>query len=88
MIGPFFGYSRYSPPPGLDVVLAGHRLAVELTQGEFDEGLWRSILSLLGPLFRIPSTQIDKTVRGAFDIKEGETENPTVLLTGPRRDEQ
>lgn len=80
------GFSQYEGPAGLSAFGSSIGFAAQLSQGEADEAFWRSLIAASGPIFHLPAVQIDRTLRGAAALYNGETDNPAALLLGPPRD--
>jgi hypothetical protein len=81
------GYD-YTVSPIMEGYRSLDRLKSSFTSDEFDE--WRatkSALDVVGYTFGLPSKQISKTLEGAAQLGEGDTENPLVLLFGKERNE-
>ena len=77
------GYSPgYSGPVGVRVIADTERAIEQVSQGEFDAALRKSIVNLSGDVFGIPSAQINRSVTGLDAIVEGKTINPAALAFG------
>jgi hypothetical protein len=79
------GGLEYRGPSGLRMVSDVNRALVQIKQGEFDRALRKSIITLMGTTFGIPSAQINDTIDGIEALYEGETENVLAPVTGVRR---
>lgn len=75
----------YGGPAGTRVIQNIYSAAAQITQGEADEGLWKSLNALAGVIFRYPAAQVQRTVDGFVALAEGETGDPRALLYGPPR---
>ena len=62
---------------------ANKNLALQAWQGEFDRGLVKSAVNLVGPLLSVPSSQIWKTGDGITRLVEGEDLSPWEALVNP-----
>jgi len=80
--GAISGAVGYSGPAGARVFGELGRLGKQVSQGEADEALLRSVNSVAGVLLHYPSGQIDKTVRGLRDLANGDA-GPAAPLVGP-----
>jgi hypothetical protein len=81
----FGGASTYSGPTGFRWVGDIGKAGVQAKQGELDSAFFRSLVNLVGDLTGAPSVAINRTLRGAEALIEGETDNPLALVTGFRR---
>ena len=77
--GPSFGYQG---PGGLRPIADATKLAQQAKQREFDEAFARSAINLAGSAAGIPSAQINRSIKGANALAEGDTDNPAALLFG------
>lgn len=75
----FYGYAG---PSGLRPIDDGFKFVQQAVQGEFDHAFVRASINLLGDVFGIPSAQINRTIKGAEALQDGETDNPAALLMG------
>jgi hypothetical protein len=76
----------YTGPAGASIIGQTGNVVKQLAQGENDEALWRSLNRAAGTAFHYPAAQVDRTVRGAIAVAEGEA-GPQALLVGPPRTE-
>lgn len=76
------GVAGYTGPAGARFFGEVGRFGKQVAQGEADEALARSANSMLGILLHYPSTQLDRTMRGAIAVSEGEA-GPEAVLLGP-----
>ena len=83
--GPVSGYDYAGPPVGR-VVNELSRVGTQVAQGEADEGLAMSSISLLGVSLGIPTTQILRSWRGWKAWDEGEAPAASILLGPPPKD--
>lgn len=75
----------YGGPAGLRFFQEIDKLGQQIGQGEVDKALLKSANNVAGVLFHYPSGQINRTADGIVALVDGKTENPVVVLTGPRR---
>jgi hypothetical protein len=78
----------YQGPAGTRILQQIYATAQQLSQGEVDEGLLKSLNSTAGVIFRYPASQAQRSVDGFIALQEGETDNPLALLFGPPREEK
>jgi hypothetical protein len=83
--GPVSGYD-YSGPPVGRVITELNKTGKQVAQGEMDEGLAKSAISLLGVTLGIPTTQILRSWRGWLAWEEGDAPASSVLLGPPQKD--
>lgn len=83
--GAIQGFSRYGGPAGVSTFGKVFEFGNQVAQAEADEAFYRSALKAAGPLFHIPSTQIDRTTRGVYSLANDETDDLGVILFGPPR---
>lgn len=82
----FTGQGRdYGGPSGLRWVGDLGKAATQIGQGDADQALLKSLVSVLGDFLRLPSAQINRTITGVEALSEGETENPGSVMFGFRR---
>lgn len=82
----FTGQGRdYGGPSGLRWVGDLGKAATQIGQGDADQALLKSLVSVLGDFLRLPSAQINRTITGVEALSEGETENPGTVMFGFRR---
>lgn len=85
-VGDNFGYQG---PAGLrpfaDLITFGQQLNKSIEQGEVTPGLQRTSVNLGGAVTGLPSAQINRFLKGAEAISEGETSNPAALVFGFQR---
>lgn len=81
---PFAG--QYGGPVGMRAAADVLKLAQQIGQGETDIALVKALISVAGDIFRLPSVQINRTITGANALDEGDTDNPTALVFGFKRD--
>jgi hypothetical protein len=72
----------YSGPAGLRFFSDLGKLGKQVSQGELDEALRRSLVNVGGVLLHLPSGQVNKTLDGINALNEGKTDNPAALLFG------
>lgn len=77
------GTRGYAGPAGARFLEMLYNLGGQAKQGTLDEGLWKAANSVAGVLFRYPSGQVQRTVDGWIALREGRTQNPMAVLTGP-----
>lgn len=75
----------YSGPAGLRFFSDLGKLGKQVSQGELDEALRRSLVNVGGVLLHLPSGQVNKTLDGINALNEGKTDNPAALLFGVER---
>lgn len=76
----------YGGPSGGRFFGEVYKLAQQAHQGEADAAFAKALSNVIGIVFHLPSTQVNRTVEGAVALKEGETSNPLVLVAGPPKD--
>lgn len=81
--GALQGFS-YQGPAGLSMLSDFSKLATQAAQGEADEAFWRSLNRVGGTLLHYPAGQLDRSVRGAIAVAEGDAPPQAVLLGPPR----
>lgn len=79
------GYD-YEGPAGLRAVSTLGKAATQVGQGEVDPAMWRSLNQAGGALFHYPATQVQRTAEGIEALWSGKTQNPAVILFGPRKE--
>lgn len=79
------GYD-YSGPPAGRVVQELSRTGKQVAQGEADEALATSTISLLGVALGIPTTQILRSYRGWKAWEDGDASGASLLLGPPKQD--
>ncbi len=84
IVGQLKGF-RYRGPAGLKVFGEIGDLATQIFQGEFDEGVWRELNDVAGPLFHYPSEQIEAFFRGFSAWTEGDVGVGGILVGPPRK---
>jgi hypothetical protein len=77
-----FGAS-YGGPAGARFIGEITKLLQQVHQGEADAAFMKSLSNVLGMLFHLPATQVNRTVEGAVALKEGQTHNPLAVIAGP-----
>lgn len=77
------GYHGYEGPAGATFFADLGRFLKQAEQGEADEAFWRAANKVAGVLFHYPAGQVDRTVRGARALVDGDTERPLAPLVGP-----
>lgn len=82
--GAIKGFYNYSGPAGSRFFAEMAGLAREVGSGDV-RGTVEGVGTLVGMWYRLPTTQMRRTARGAEAILDGETRNPLRLLTGPER---
>ncbi len=83
--GSVAGFDYAGPPIGRVVSELG-RTGTQIKQGEVDEGLARSAISLLGVSLGIPTTQILRSWKGWNAWEEGDAPATSILLGPPQKD--
>ena len=83
LTGVIQGYYGYGGPAGARLFSQLGNLGRQIGQGEVDEAMLRSLNEVMGIVFHYPSNQFGRLVRGYFELQEGKTENPAVILLGP-----
>lgn len=87
MVQKVFGVNTYSSayggPAGLRFYQELDKLATQLSQGEVDEALVKSVINVTGILFHLPSSQINRTIFGTEALINGDTSNPLAVVNGP-----
>lgn len=83
--GALQGYYGYEGPAGARFFSEASNLIRQVSQGESDTALWRSINNTAGILLHYPSGQVDRTTRAMIQIQNGDETNYFTLLTGPKR---
>lgn len=73
----------YSGPAGLRFFDELFNLATQIHQGEGDEALRKSVVNVLGIFFKLPASQINRTIGGIEALIDGETGNPAAVVAGP-----
>ncbi len=81
------GYYTWDGPAGTRFFASAGRAMRQLAQGEADEAQFRAVNQAAGILFHYPAVTVDRFTRGVVALEEGESSNPAVLLTGPRREQ-
>ncbi len=76
---------RYTGPAGLRFFDSVAKLNNQIKQGEADEALWKAANQVGGALLHYPAVQVERTARGIRALADGDTQNPLVLLTGPKK---
>lgn len=82
--GSLQGFS-YQGPAGLSMLSDFSKMAQQAAQGEADEAFWRSLNRTAGTLLHYPAGQLDRSVRGAIAVSEGDAP-PQAILVGPPRE--
>lgn len=92
------GYTQYEGPPGTMIIGSSISTATQLWQvgeeavsggdvsSQLDEPLMDSAAETTGILFHMPLPGLLKSAKGAHQMMMGETKNPSVLVTGPKKD--
>lgn len=82
-VGDHFGYHG---PAGLrpinDTLEFAAQLRKSLDEGQPTAGLTRTTINLVGGMTGLPSAQINRTVKGAKALAEGDTANPLAIGFG------
>ncbi len=74
----------YSGPAGVRGIDSFGRFAKGVAAGDFDEEhAVRAGAATAGVLFHLPTSQLDRTIRGYLALSNGEDVPPTSLLFGP-----
>lgn len=74
--------SSYGGPAGLRFFQEFYNLATQIHQGQADKALRKSVINMLGILFRLPAAQINRTIDGISALIDGETDNPAAIIAG------
>lgn len=74
--------ASYSGPPGLRLAKDTTDLAIQAKQGEFDDAFRKRLITVIGDLTGIPSSQLNRSINGIQALSEGKTENPAAVVTG------
>jgi hypothetical protein len=82
-IGGFYGYQG---PAGTRVFSDSSKLLKEISQGEVDKGLIKSLNSVGGVLFHYPAGFVQKTAQGVIEVKEGRGNALSLLFGKPKKD--
>lgn len=80
------GFQGYEGPAGSRAFSEVGKLFKQVSQGEVDEALIKSLNKTAGILFHYPATQVERTIRGLAAIFDGDTDNPAAVLVGPKRE--
>jgi GNAT superfamily N-acetyltransferase len=78
------GTRGYAGPAGARILQLSYQLGTQLKQAELDEGFFRAVNAVGGIVFRYPSAQVERTVRGIIALEEDQTDNPAAVLFGPK----
>ena len=84
IVGPLKGFN-YKGPAGLKLFGEVGDFAKQWGQDEMDEGFWRELNDVAGPLFHYPSEQIEATLEGFNAWLEGEAGIGAILLGEPAK---
>jgi hypothetical protein len=85
MGGVVSGFYGYSGPAGARFYSDASKLLKELSQGEVDTGLIKSLNAVGGVLFHYPSLQIQRTTQGIIEIQEGRGNVLSLLFGKPKK---
>lgn len=77
--------ASYGGPAGLRFFQELTNLATQIHQGEADDALRKSAINVLGIFFKLPASQINRTIGGVEAMIDGDTENPLAVVAGPPR---
>jgi hypothetical protein len=75
----------YSGPAGVRIIAEAQRLATQISQGELDDALRRSAISVGGILLHYPAAQINRIIDGMLALEDGRTDKPGALIFGAPR---
>lgn len=73
----------YSGPASTRFFQDFYQLGEQIKQGELDANFWKALNNVAGVLFHYPAGQINRTAQGLYEMMQGHTSNPGVLLVGP-----
>lgn len=76
--------SSYTGPASIRLFSELQKVGVQSEQGDADAAFWKALNNVGGILFHYPSGQINQTAEGLSAILNGDTENPLVLISGPK----
>ena len=76
---PIFGYKG---PAGTRVIGDFVGTVQQVSQGEFDAALVKSLVNLSGDLFGLPSAQINRAISTAQAVEKGKIEGPAEIAQG------
>lgn len=79
------GYYGWDGPAGARIFKSATETMKQVSQGEVDEALIRSLNDVAGILLHYPAGQVWRTGNGIAAIAEGKAETPLVLITGPEK---
>ena len=80
------GY-RYQGPAGASIFADASNLYQQLSQGEYDEGLWKALNNTGGVLFHYPSTSLQRMIDAVVVAEEdGAGAGALALAAGKPRD--
>jgi hypothetical protein len=95
LMSPFVGLSQiagasrgdeafsYRGPAGLGIFAEATNAAKAAAELDFDESFWRPANRVAGMFLHYPAAQLDATIRGAWALWNGETDNPGAIFFGP-----
>jgi hypothetical protein len=73
----------YKGPAGARLFSSASEAVKQLQEGHANKALWHAMNQTAGILFHYPAAQVQRMVDGYVALREGRTDNPMVLLTGP-----
>jgi hypothetical protein len=76
----------YNGPAGARFISEFLKLSKQVSQGEIDDALRKSVINTGGILLHYPSTQINKTIDGIIALENGDTESAAAILLGAPKD--
>jgi hypothetical protein len=76
----------YNGPAGARFIAEFLKLSKQVSQGEIDDALRKSVINTGGILLHYPSTQINKTIDGIIALENGDTESAAAILLGAPKD--
>lgn len=76
--------SSYTGPAAIRLFSELQKVGVQSEQGDADASFWKALNNVGGIFFHYPSGQINQTAEGLAAMLNGDTENPLVLISGPK----
>lgn len=80
------GFNGYQGPAGTRFFAEIGKLAKQVEQGDVDMPLIKSMNNAAGILLHYPAGAVNRAVEGFIALQEGKTQNPLVILTGPKKE--
>lgn len=80
------GFNGYQGPAGTRFFSEVGKLAKQVEQGDVDLALIKAMNNTAGILLHYPAGAVNRAVEGFIALQEGKTDNPLVLLTGPKKE--